>query len=86
MKRGLKGHLHGEIKPVCKELIRRGIMLAKPTSYGLQISLKKAIDLAKRRLKVGFIDLEVYDTSNSAIGLYKKSGFRAYGRIQKGAR
>lgn len=32
-------HLHGEAKKAAAELIKQGFILAKPTSYGLQISL-----------------------------------------------
>ncbi|MFH1071894.1 MAG: hypothetical protein V1743_00515 [Nanoarchaeota archaeon] len=36
---GIPRHLHGDAKKAAEELIRRGLILSKPTSYGLQISL-----------------------------------------------
>ena len=32
-------HLHGDAKKMAEELIKQGLILTKPTSYGLQISL-----------------------------------------------
>ena len=37
--KGLPGHLRGDVKQAAKELIADGILLAKPTSYGLEVSL-----------------------------------------------
>ena len=37
--RGLPKHASGAAKDVAKELIKEGLILAKPTSYGLQVSL-----------------------------------------------
>ena len=37
--KGLPGHLRGDIKSAAKELIGEGILLTKPTSYGLEVSL-----------------------------------------------
>ena len=37
--KGFPGHLGREIKKVAEELIREGILLTKPTSYGLEVSL-----------------------------------------------
>lgn len=39
LKKGLPGHLKGDIKEAAKELIKAGILIPKPTSYGLHISL-----------------------------------------------
>lgn len=36
---GIPKHLHGEAKNAADELIKQGLVLTKPTSYGLQISL-----------------------------------------------
>ncbi len=36
---GIPKHLHGEAKKVAEDLIKRHLILTKPTSYGLQISL-----------------------------------------------
>jgi len=36
---GMPTHLHGSAKKIAAELIKQGFILAKPTSYGLQISL-----------------------------------------------
>ncbi len=41
---GMPTHLHGEAKNVADELIKAGLILAKPTSYGLQISLNPRIE------------------------------------------
>ena len=37
--KGLPKHLAGAAKNAIKELIKEGIILSKPTSYGLQVSL-----------------------------------------------
>ncbi len=39
LKKGLPGHLKGDIKKAAKELIREQIIITKPTSYGLHVSL-----------------------------------------------
>lgn len=39
LKKGLPGHLKGDIKDAAKELIKEGILIPKPTSYGLHLSL-----------------------------------------------
>lgn len=46
--KGFPKHLRGEVKEAAKELIRTGILLSKPTAYGLEVSLnvklKKGIE------------------------------------------
>lgn len=37
--KGFAKHLRGEVKTIAKELIKKGILLSKPTSYGVEISL-----------------------------------------------
>ena len=37
--KGFPGHLGREVKKAAEELIREGILLTKPTSYGLEVSL-----------------------------------------------
>lgn len=37
--KGLPGHVKGYAKKVVKDLIKEKILLAKPTSYGLEVSL-----------------------------------------------
>lgn len=37
--KGFPGHLKGEVKKIAKDLIKRNILLAKPTAYGLEVSL-----------------------------------------------
>ncbi|HLC67051.1 MAG TPA: hypothetical protein VJK52_05420 [Candidatus Nanoarchaeia archaeon] len=37
--KGLPGHLKGDAKRATNELIAEGILLTKPTSYGLEVSL-----------------------------------------------
>jgi hypothetical protein len=41
LKRGFPVHLGKEVEKVAKDLIKRGLILTKPTSYGLQVSLNK---------------------------------------------
>ncbi len=43
--KGFPKHLRGEAKDALKHLIRKGYILAKPTTYGLEVSLNP------RRLK-----------------------------------
>ncbi len=37
--KGIPKHLRGEAKEVAMELIKDGLLLSKPTSYGLEVSL-----------------------------------------------
>lgn len=37
--KGIPKHLRGEAKEVATELIKVGLLLSKPTSYGLEVSL-----------------------------------------------
>lgn len=39
LKKGLPGHIKGDIKEAIKELIKEDILIQKPTSYGLHVSL-----------------------------------------------
>ncbi len=39
LKKGLPGHVKGGIKEAAKELIKEGILIPQPTSYGLHVSL-----------------------------------------------
>ena len=39
VKKGIPKHLGGRYIDIAKELIKEGLLLSKPTSYGLQISL-----------------------------------------------
>jgi len=36
---GIPKHLHGKAKDAARELIKEGLLLSKPTSYGLEVSL-----------------------------------------------
>ena len=36
---GIPKHLRGKAKDAAKELIKEGLLLSKPTSYGLEVSL-----------------------------------------------
>ena len=38
---GFPSHLGKDVKKIAKELVREGIILTKPASYGLQVSLNK---------------------------------------------
>jgi len=37
--KGFPKHIRGDVKSLAKDLIKKNILLAKPTSYGLEISL-----------------------------------------------
>lgn len=37
--KGFPSHVRGDVKDVAKELIKENLLLAKPTSYGLEVSL-----------------------------------------------
>jgi len=39
LKKGLPGHLRGSIKNAVHELVKEEVLLLKPTSYGLHVSL-----------------------------------------------
>lgn len=39
LKKGLAGHVKGDAKEAAKELIKEEILIPKPTSYGLHVSL-----------------------------------------------
>jgi len=39
LKKGLPSHVRGDIKEAAKELIKGEILILKPTSYGLHVSL-----------------------------------------------
>jgi len=39
LSKGFPRHLRGEAKETAEWLIRKGFIIAKPTSYGLQVSL-----------------------------------------------
>ena len=39
LQKGLPKHVRGDAKAVAKKLIKESILLAKPTSYGLEVSL-----------------------------------------------
>ncbi len=39
VKKGIPKHLAGRYIDIAKELIKEGLIIAKPTAYGLQISL-----------------------------------------------
>ncbi len=41
LKRGFPSHLGKDINKIIKDLIKKGDLTTKPTSYGLQISLNK---------------------------------------------
>ena len=37
--KGFPKHLRGNVKKVAKELIKKGLLLTKPTEYGIEVSL-----------------------------------------------
>jgi len=57
--RGFPSHLGKDIKKIAKELIKKGLIVTKPASYGLQVSLnknriKEIEDFIKKILGVDF--------------------------------
>ena len=41
LRRGFPSHLGKDIKKIAEELIKKGYIITKPASYGLQVSLNK---------------------------------------------
>jgi hypothetical protein len=41
LKKGFPSHLGKDIDKIAKELVRKGYLITKPASYGLQVSLNK---------------------------------------------
>ena len=41
LRRGFPSHLGKDIKKIAKDLIKQGLIITKPTSYGLQVFLNK---------------------------------------------
>lgn len=41
LKRGFPGHLGKDVGKIARDLIKRGWIVSKPTSYGLQVALNK---------------------------------------------
>jgi len=39
--RGFPSHIGKDVKKIAEQLIKQGLMLSKPASYGLQVSLNK---------------------------------------------
>ena len=37
--KGFPGHVRGDVKDVARKLIKEEILISKPTSYGLEVSL-----------------------------------------------
>jgi hypothetical protein len=59
LKFGFASHLGKEVKKVADELIKQGLVICKPTSYGLQVSLNKdkipeIEDFIKKKLNYSF--------------------------------
>jgi len=54
--KGFPTHLGKDVKKIAKSLIRDGLIITKPTSYGLQVSLNK-----NRIVEIDKIILEVLD-------------------------
>ncbi len=57
LKKGFPSHLGKDIDKIAKELVKEGLLITKPASYGLQVSLnKEKIDkieeFIKRILKI----------------------------------
>ena len=43
LKRGFPGHLGKDVSGIAKGLIKKGWIISKPTSYGLQVSLNNSV-------------------------------------------
>ena len=41
LRRGFPSHLGKDVNKIAEKLIREGLIITKPTSYGLQVSLNK---------------------------------------------
>jgi hypothetical protein len=41
IKKGFPGHIGKDITKISKELTKEGLLITKPTNYGLQVSLNK---------------------------------------------
>ncbi|MDD5133309.1 MAG: hypothetical protein PHD81_01690 [Candidatus Nanoarchaeia archaeon] len=41
LKKGFPPHLKGEVDTIAKDLIKKGLLIPKPASYGLQVSINK---------------------------------------------
>jgi len=54
---GIPKHLRGLAKEVAEELIKEGLLLAKPTSYGLEVSLNP-VRKAEIDEIIGYLDKE----------------------------
>jgi hypothetical protein len=39
LKKGFPKHLRGDVKDIVQDLIKEGLLLQKPTGYGLEVSL-----------------------------------------------
>lgn len=57
--KGKPKHLANQIKRVSKSLIKEGLILAKPTYYGLEVSLnpkkkKKIVEIISKYYKIPF--------------------------------
>ena len=39
--RGFPSHIGKDVKEIAKQLIKQGLIITKPSSYGLQVSLNK---------------------------------------------
>ncbi|MBS3127236.1 hypothetical protein J4228_03660 [Candidatus Woesearchaeota archaeon] len=37
--KGFPSHLRGQVKEIAEQLIKEGLLLSKPTNYGLEVSL-----------------------------------------------
>ncbi len=59
LKRGFPSHFGKEVEKIAKELIKQGLLVIKPTNYGLQVSLNKERvaeieDFIKKVLNINF--------------------------------
>lgn len=41
LRRGFPSHLGKDVKKIAKDLIKQGLIITKPTTYGLQVYLNK---------------------------------------------
>jgi len=57
--KGVPPHLKGSLKELAEKLVKEGLIIKKPTSYGLQISLNvEKSEEIKQRIRSYFSDIK----------------------------
>ena len=62
LKKGFPSHLGKDIEKIAKDIIKQGLIITKPTSYGLQVSLNKERlrEIEEFILKILGLDFEFF--------------------------